>query len=96
MTDGNQKQYNPPIAALSVGAGTVAGAVATSGAAVSAAGAGAAGLSGYVAGLVVLAANAGCETAAVVALSTVAAGPILGAVVGYSVYRLVKGFVSRS
>lgn len=95
MTDGNQKQYNPPIAALSVGAGTVAGAVATSGAAVSAAGAGAAGFSGYVAGLVVLAANAGCETAAVVGLGAVATGPILGGLLGYSLYRFVKSIARR-
>ena len=96
MTDDNQKQYNPPIAALTVGAGTVAGAVATSGAAVSAAGAGAAGFSGYVAGLTVLAANVGCETAAVIGLSAVAAGPILGGLLGYSVYRFVKSLTRKA
>jgi len=96
MTYGNQKQTNPTAAAISVSAGAVAGAVATSGAAVSAAGAGAAGFSGYVAGIAVLAAKVGCETWAAVGLGTVAAGPVLGCLIGYSLYRGVKSIVSSS
>ena len=96
ITDGNQKQTNPKMAAFSVSAGAVAGAVATSGTAVSAAGASAAGFSGYVVGLVVLAAHAGCETAAAVGLGAVAAGPILGGLIGYSLYRGVKNIARRS
>ncbi|MEI7635804.1 MAG: hypothetical protein WCJ37_00735 [Syntrophus sp. (in: bacteria)] len=96
MTDGNQKQTNPTMATLSTSAGAVAGAVATSGTAVSAAGAGAAGFSGYVTGIVVLAAHIGCKTWAAVSLGAVAAGPILGGLMGYSLYRGVKGLVRRS
>jgi hypothetical protein len=90
-----RKKTNPAVAALSASAGAVAGAVATSGTAVSAAGAGAAGLSGYVVGLVSLAIHAGCETAAVVGLGTVAAGPILGGIAGYSLYRCVRSIARR-
>jgi hypothetical protein len=96
MTNGNQKQTNPAVAALSASAGAVAGAVATSATAVSAAGAGAAGFSGYVVGLVVLAAKAGCETWAAVGLGTVAAGPVLGCLIGYSLYRGIKSIARRS
>ncbi|MGA2332988.1 MAG: hypothetical protein ABSG75_14635 [Syntrophales bacterium] len=96
MAYGKQKQTNPKLATFSVSAGAVAGAVATSGTAVSAAGAGAAGFSGYVVGLVALATNVGCETWAAVGLGTVAAGPILGALIGYSLYRGVKSIARRS
>jgi hypothetical protein len=88
MADGNKKRTNSSVAAFSTSAGVVAGAAATSGTAVSAAGVGAAGVTGYVTGLVVLAAHLGCESAA--------AGPILGGVIGYSLYRGVRHIVRRS
>jgi hypothetical protein len=96
MADGNHKQTNPAVATLSASAGAVAGAVATSGAAVSAAGAGAAGFSGYVTGIAVLAAHVGCKTWAAVGLGTVAAGPILGGLIGYCLYSGIKSIVRRS
>jgi hypothetical protein len=83
------------VAALSVSAGAVAGAVATSGTAVTAAGAGAAGFSGYVAGVSVLAAHAACETAAAVGLGAVIAGPLMGAFLGFTAFHVGKCVVSR-
>lgn len=81
---------NNDVTALSVSAGAVAGAVATSGTAITAAGTGAAGLSGYVAGISILAAKVGCETAAAVGLGAVAAGPILGGFIGFTLYKVVQ------
>jgi hypothetical protein len=97
MADSNENENQIDSAmptVISTGAGVAAGAVITSGAAVSAAGAGAAGVTGYMAGIGVLAAHVGCEAAAVIGLGTVAAGPIIGGLIGYGVYRSVKSIVS--
>lgn len=72
-------------------AGAVAGGVVTSGAAISVAGAG--GVSGYVAGTGILIAQLGCEAWAVTGLAAVAAGPVLGGLVGYGIYRGVKAAI---
>ncbi len=80
-------------AVLSAGAGTAAGVAATSGVAISAAGVGAAGATGYMAGIGVLIAHVGCEAVALVGLGTIFAGPILGGVLGYGIYRGVKKLV---
>lgn len=95
MAGSNQTRSNPSVAAFSTSAGVVAGAVATSGTAVSAAGVGAAGVTGYITGLVVLAAHVGCESAATVALGAIAAGPVLGGLIGYGLYRGVRSIVRR-
>ncbi len=81
---------DPSITALSVSAGAVAGAVATSGTAITAAGAGAAGFSGYVAGISLLAAKVGCEAAAAVGQGPEAAGPIVGGFIGFTLYHAFK------
>lgn len=81
-------EYAP---AVTAGAGVVAGATTTSGAAISVAGTG--GISGYVLGTGALIANIGCEAAAIAGLAAVAVGPILGGLIGYGVYRGVKKIV---
>jgi hypothetical protein len=95
MDMSDQDRSDPSITALSVSAGAVAGAVATSGTAVTAAGAGAAGFTGYIAGVSLLAAHAGCEAAAAVGLGTVAAGPIVGGFIGFTLYNVVKCVMQR-
>ncbi len=87
---------DPSITALSVSAGAVAGAVATSGTASTAAGTAAAGFSGYVAGISLLAAKVGCEAAAAVGLGAVAAGPIVGGFIGFTVYHAVKSLRNQT
>lgn len=77
-------------ATISTGAGAAAGVAATSGAALTAAGGGAAGATGYFAGAGVLLAHAGCEAAAMVGLGTILAGPLLGGLAGYGIYRGVR------
>ncbi len=84
----DELDYAPAVSAV---AGTVGGAAITSGAATAVAGAG--GITGYVLGTGALIAKIGCETAAVIGLGTVAAGPILGGLLGYGVYRGVKKVV---
>jgi len=76
-------------ALLATSVGVVAGGVATSGPAIAAAGA-AGGLGAYGAGLGVTIAAVGCEAAALGTLLVVAAGPILGGLVGYSTYKLIS------
>lgn len=85
----NKKDPKLP-SVVSAGAGAAAGVAATSGVAISAAGGSAAGISGYLAGTGVLIGHAGCEAAAILGLSTVFAGPLLGGLVGYGIYRGVK------
>lgn len=87
MNKENQNDPNLP-AVVSSSAGVVAGGVATSGAAMGATGAG--GVTGYVLGASSLVGHAACEVAAAVGLGTVVAGPILGGLVGYGIYRGVK------
>lgn len=81
----------PPV--ISGGAGAAAGVAATSGVAMSAAGGGAAGVSGYVAGTGVILGHIGCEAAAIAGLGTLLAGPLLGGLLGYGIYRGVKKVV---
>ena len=81
--------------ALAASAGVIAGGLATSGPAMAAAGGGAAGLGAYGTGLGALIAAIGCEGAALGTLMVVAAGPILGGVIGYSGYRFVRGIVRK-
>lgn len=94
MSDSNENQIDSAApAVISTGSGVAAGAVITSGVAVSSAGAGAAGVTGYMAGIGALAAHVGCEAAAVTGLGILAAGPLLGGLIGYGVYRGVKSIV---
>lgn len=94
MNEKNKKQDDLEYApAVTAGVGVVAGATATSGAAIAAAGTG--GISGYVLGTGALIANIGCEAAAITGLAAVAAGPILGGLIGYGVYRGVKEIVKN-
>ena len=88
MSDQGTNDPKAP-ALITAGAGTLAGGVTTSGAALTVAG-GATGVTGYLAGIGVLGAHIGCETAAVIGLGTVAAGPIIGGLLGYGLYRGVK------
>lgn len=96
MDNKTNSQKDPAIAAVSMTAGAAAGMAATSGTAIAAAGAGASGFSGYVAGVTILAANAACETAAAVALGTLAAAPVIGGLLGYTVYRVIKSAVKNT
>lgn len=77
-------------AVIAGGTGAAVGVAATSGVAVSAAGASAAGATGYLAGVGALVAGIGCETAAIVGLGAILAGPLLGGALGYGIYRGVK------
>ena len=80
---------------LATSAGVVAGGVATSGPAIAAAGAATGGLGAYGVGLGMTIAAAGCEAAAVGTLLVVATGPVLGGLVGYSTYKVIRTMVIR-
>ena len=96
MIDSLNKQDNSKIPSIATaGAGAVVGAVTTSGAAISVAGAGATGMTGYFTGFTILATQAACETAAAVGLGVVAAGPIVGGLLGYGLYRSVKTYRTK-
>lgn len=87
-----EKQEDPTLpAAISSSAGVVAGGVLTSGAAMGVAGTG--GLTGYLIGTTAVIANITCGTVAAIAAATVVAGPILGGLAGYGIYRGVKKVV---
>lgn len=92
MGDNSEGQKDPKYpTVISATTGALAGATAASAPAISAAGAG--GLAGYFAGIGALAAHIGCETVAVVGLGTVAAGPVIGGLIGYGIFRGVKKVV---
>ncbi len=77
------------IASMSTAAGAVAGGVVTSSPAIAVAGTG--GLTGYAIGLGSVLTKVGCGSAfAIGAFSVIAAGPVLGGLFGYSVYKAVK------
>ena len=71
--------------------GAVAGGVITSAPAITAGGT--AGLAGYSIGLGGLISHVGCGSAAAIStLSVVAAGPVIGGLIGFSAYKAIKGF----
>jgi len=75
---------------ISSASGAIAGGIVTSSPAITVAGGG--GLAAYSAGLGSLIANAGCgSAAAIVGLSVVTAGPVLGGLLGYGAYKAIKG-----
>ncbi len=75
---------------LSTTAGAVAGGIITSSPAITVAGG--TGLAAYSAGLGSLIAHVGCGSiAAASALSLVAAGPVIGGLIGFGAYRAIKG-----
>ncbi len=79
---------NIAVPALTTTTGAIVGGVATAGPAITVAGTG--GLTGYAAGLSTLIAHAGCKIAAASTLSVVAAGPVIGGIAGYTLYRALK------
>lgn len=91
MSREDQKDSKLP-AVLSSGSGVVAGGFATSGIAMGATGAG--GLTGYVIGTTAVIAEITCGAAAATAAAVLVAGPILGGLIGYGIYRGVKKTVS--
>ena len=82
---------NKAVPVLSTTAGAIAGGVATSAPAITAAGS-VSGLTGYSIGLGSLIAKVSCgSVAAISSLSMIAAGPILGGLIGFTAYKAIKG-----
>ena len=86
----NDMKKDKLLSVLSSTIGTIAGGVITAGPAMKAGGA--AGVAGYAAGLGSLIAKigGGGTFIAVSSLSAIAAGPILGSLIGYFVYKSIK------
>ncbi|MBF0275216.1 MAG: hypothetical protein HQK84_08300 [Nitrospinae bacterium] len=82
--------------ALATTAGIIGGGVATSGAAMGVAGAGASGIAGYATGISITAHAVACaEAAAIGTMSAIAAGPILGGLIGYTGYKVFKSVMAK-
>ncbi|MBW2467537.1 MAG: hypothetical protein JRF02_09570 [Deltaproteobacteria bacterium] len=81
---------------LSTTAGAIAGGVVTSSPAITAGGA-VSGLTGYSIGLGSLVAKVGCGSAvAISSLSIIAAGPVIGGIIGFSAYKALKGLKKQN